>query len=390
MEHVNSEFCPTVFPGVTVVGAGTSGLSVTQYLLKRRVPVRVLEEASWVASAWRKRHPQLRLNTHRRLSALPGKPIPKKAGTFIKRDDYIAYLEAYADDLRLDYDLAIHFGTTVNSIESGKGYWQLHTPDTLYKSRYVVIATGTDRLPFMPHWNGEDSFSGTIVHAADFGCVSQYDGQHVLIVGGANSGIDIANHLSKRERVKSLTISIRNGTHILPTYIAGIPTQLFGPLLANLPVKQQDWITRLFSVLCFGNIRQYGLHAPKLGVASWLQMTGTVPGFDDGFVQALKQGRVSIATDIDTLSRDQVIFKDGRQLPIDHIICATGYRTGLDRLLPTECTPENDHYKNAPGLWIFGMEPKIEGSIYARSQEAAALAQAIEQEFQAQQRPESR
>ena len=81
---------------VIILGAGTSGLSIAKCLLNKGIKPLVVEEAAAVASSWRKRHPQLSLNTHRSLSALPGKAIDKRLGDFVKRDDYVAYVEAFA------------------------------------------------------------------------------------------------------------------------------------------------------------------------------------------------------------------------------------------------------------------------------------------------------
>lgn len=362
---------------VIILGAGTSGLSIAKCLLNKGIKPLVVEEAAAVASSWRKRHPQLSLNTHRSLSALPGKAIDKRLGDFVKRDDYVAYVEAFAQELMDSHGLEIRFNTQVKRIQASNQGWQVLTDQRPLDAKCLVVATGTDREPFVPTWNGQETFSGHVTHAAHVGNIERYDDQHVVIVGGANSGIDIANHLCKRERYKSLTVSMRNGSHLLPTYIAGVPIQLSGPLLARLPLRIQDFAANLFSRLCFGDLTQYGLKTPTPGVDTRLTRSKVAPGFDDGFVNALKTNALSIAPEVEHISQDKVTFKDGSQTKANHIICATGYRTGLDKLLPEECLLENDRYQDASGLWVFGMLPKIEGSIYARSVEAETLSDAI-------------
>ncbi|WP_157755432.1 hypothetical protein [Marinobacter salinus] len=68
------------------------------------------------------------------------------------------------------------------------------------------------------------------------------------------------------------------------------------------------------------------------------------------------------------------------------MIFATGYRTGLPALLdsapvldergrPKVDAPDAD--ERYPGLWFFGMRPRLEGNIYARVKEARQLAGAL-------------
>jgi len=370
---------------VIIIGAGTSGLTVAHHLLARGIRPLIVDAASNIASAWRLRHPQLSLNTHRLLSGLPDMPIPKSKGTFISRDDYITYLESYANNLQKEFQLDILFNTQITSIESSNGIWDLAADERHFSASNIIIATGPDREPYMPYWQGMDSYQGIIRHVANLGNIKQYDGKNILIIGGANSGIDAVNHLVRRGCYASLVVSMRNGCHLMPTYIAGIPSQILGPILAKLPIWFQDKLAKLFSNLCFGDLTKYGITTPKLGLASRMTKSGVAPGFDNGFIKALKLGKVSIASGVDRFTASQVMFKEAEQFVsqdkqpryFDHVICATGYRTGLDTLLPSACLNANGYTHDLPGLHVFGMEAKIQGSIYARLDEAETLAERI-------------
>ena len=381
---------------VMIIGAGSSGLSAAYHLLQKGLQPILLDAAPSAGASWHKRHPQLSLNTHRIYSGLPGMPIHRSKGTFVTRDDYIAYLEEYACWLEQHFHASLFFNTSVERVEPAGPYWRVITPRESYLTRHIIVATGPDREPYMPPWEGIDGYRGAMVHAADFGHIDQYDDKHVLIVGGANSGIDIANHLTQRKRCASLQISMRHGSHLLPTYVAGIPIQLTGPVLAKLPLWCQDLSGNLFSRLSFGNLTKLGIKTPIPGVASRLKEAGVAPGFDHGFVKALKNHQIKVVPEVRRLTKEGALFIDGSRRSFDHIICATGYRTGLSKLLPEECLqPPAALYPSAgkavrplftspktgqghPGLWIFGMQPKLQGSIYARNSEAAELADHIE------------
>lgn len=134
-------------PSVIVIGAGLSGLATARALQQRGADIRIFDKAPRIAEAWRYRHPQLRLNTHRWLSSLPGLVMPRSAGAFPRRDDVIRYLEVYVDHI----DVPLHLGIEVRRIDPGprKDGWSrpmtvLTTPITSL-SPPVVIAFRTFR-----------------------------------------------------------------------------------------------------------------------------------------------------------------------------------------------------------------------------------------------------
>jgi putative flavoprotein involved in K+ transport len=76
-------------------GAGSAGLCTAAAFGRRDIPAAVLERGPGVGSPWRHRHEELRLNTDRWLSSLPGFRIPHAAGRWGTRDDYVAHLDAF-------------------------------------------------------------------------------------------------------------------------------------------------------------------------------------------------------------------------------------------------------------------------------------------------------
>ncbi|HEX6348439.1 MAG TPA: NAD(P)-binding domain-containing protein, partial [Candidatus Dormibacteraeota bacterium] len=91
---------------MVVVGAGPAGLAAAGAARQRGREVQVLEASGAVGATWRQHYDRLHLHTTRRLSALPGQEIPAAAGTWVSRDDFIAYLEDYAR--RQDIPIRFH------------------------------------------------------------------------------------------------------------------------------------------------------------------------------------------------------------------------------------------------------------------------------------------
>src|SRR4051794_12924381 len=82
---------------VIVVGAGAAGLAVAGELERRGVTPVGGERSEVVGSSWRGRYRDLELNNDRWTARLPRSPIPRGAGRWPARDEYISYLERYAE-----------------------------------------------------------------------------------------------------------------------------------------------------------------------------------------------------------------------------------------------------------------------------------------------------
>ena len=126
-----------------IVGAGPAGLAVAAMLGQRGAAYTVLEKADSVAPAWRDRYDGLQLHSVRWLSALPGAPIPRRYGAWVRRDDLVAYLEQYARQ----FQIRPEFGVEVRRIERDAGSWRLQTSAGDRQARTVVLATGGSRTP---------------------------------------------------------------------------------------------------------------------------------------------------------------------------------------------------------------------------------------------------
>jgi cation diffusion facilitator CzcD-associated flavoprotein CzcO len=367
---------------VIVIGAGVAGLAAAQSLKQRGIAVRVIEASGRVAEAWRHRHPHLRLNTHRWLSSLPGMKLPRSAGAFPDRDSLIRYLEDYA----ARFDLPIDFGVRVEKIRRDGGCWVLETSAGSRAAGQVVVATGHNRVPRLPDWPGASEFRGEILHSADFGPRERYRGKRVLVVGAGNSGTDALNHLSRVETAE-VWVSVRHGPVIFPTRLLGFPIQLTGPLMERLPLATVDRLLLITERLAFGRLSRWGLRRHPVGAATRMATADTAPAIDNGFIAALKAGRVEVVPEIEAFEPDSVRLIDGRRLKPDTVIAATGYGTGLEKLLgPLGVLDERGvpvvngpaTAPGCPGLRFTGMRPYLGGYLRDAGRAGKAIAAAIE------------
>ena len=362
-----------------VIGAGPAGLAAAWAIGRAGLDPLVVEQADAVAASWRARHDQLRLNTHRMFSHQPGARIPRRYGPFPARDDYVAYLEQYAAGMR------IRFGTAVGRIDRAGPGWKLSLGSGGIITAHVVVATGPDAQPVMPAWPGMASFPGTLIHAGQFRNTGEMAGRNVLVVGPGNSGVDLLNHLVRSDAAK-LWLSARSGMNITPLRLAGIPLHPVSLAGRRLPRRAQDASLRAVQRLAFGDLSGYGYPRSDLGAFTRIAADGVTVAVDDGFVGALKSGRVMMKPGVDRVEGRNVCFADGSACAPDVVICATGYRPALWPLvghlvaldesgMPPFTGPSSSPLH--PGLWFFGLDRSIYGNMHVHRRQARQLAQMI-------------
>ncbi len=366
---------------VLIIGAGLNGLAAAYELKRQGIPPVILDGSPQSATPWRQRHVQLRLNTHRWLSHLPGMPIPRHCGAFSGRDDIVAYLEAYERFV----DVPVYRNVWIERIEPAQDGWQLVTSSGSWYGQHVIVATGNERVPFLPAWPGREEFTGRLIHAADFGRADRFRNRRVLVVGAGNSGTDVLNHLVRTE-TKALWVSVRNGPTILPTRVFGFPLQLLSPLMGPLPAWAVDAMMTATERIFLGNLKQYGMPRHPDGVATRLIREGVAPAFDNGFVAALKDGRVTVLPEIERFKGDTVYLRDGSTVQPDDVICATGYRPGLEGLVGHLGILNQDGrlslnggltHPDRKGLWFMGLSPRLSGVFHAARHEAKSVTKEI-------------
>ncbi|WP_027054892.1 flavin-containing monooxygenase [Mesorhizobium erdmanii] len=354
----------TVEPAI-VIGAGAAGLAVAQALMKAGVATAILEKESRLAEPWRRRHVQLHLNTHRDLSALPGLVYPKGTPAFPHRDVVIRHMSDFHEANRLP----VEFGVSVEAIVSGGDHWIVRTSAGTRLARHVVVATGRDREPYTPQWEGMQAFAGRIIHSADFGDAQAYAGKKVLVVGAGNSGFDALNHLAGIDTA-AVWLSARNGPALLPKRVGKIAVHRLSPFMARLPLRLADAVMAVTQRLVFGDLTKFGMPPAPSGGASRLTSDYTAIAADDGAVNAIKSGKITVVPMVREFTAEGVILANGSQIDPDIVIAATGYRTGLERMvgnlgvLDAKGVPlfnGGDADPKLPGLWFTGMRPSIRG-----------------------------
>lgn len=328
-----------------------------------------------MASSWRTRYDGLKLNTGRQFSHLPGRPYPKGTPTFPTRDQVIEHFERHAREA----GIALRLNTTVNRIEQRPGGWRLHTSTGDIGARHVVVATGMMHTPSVPEWPGE--FTGEVLHSSDYRNPAPYAGRRVLVVGSGSSGMEIAHNLATSGAAK-VWMAVRTPPNIM---LRGGPARLPGDVISlplyHAPTKLADAISRRARARAIGDLSEFGLPVPAEGPFSLLARLGHVPSLvDPDVIDAIRDGSIEVVATVDSFDDDGVRLVDGRWLDPDVLVCATGYRQGLEPLvghlglLNDRGAPRiSGETPAAPGLWFIGFtaRPSLIGFVAKQSRHLA-------------------
>jgi cation diffusion facilitator CzcD-associated flavoprotein CzcO len=366
-----------------VVGAGPAGIAAALALKDRGVRPLVLDKAEQVASSWRSRYDRLRLNTPRFTSHLPGRPFPKGTPMFPTRDQLVEYLERHAAEPGVDLQL----GTPVERIEHDGG-WRVETPAGEVHTTQVVVATGYEGTLLSPDWSGRDRFEGRVLHSGEYRNPEPFRDQRVLVVGPGCSGMEIAYDLAEGGASK-VWLSARTPPNIvLKEGPGGLPGDVIAIAALRLPPRMGDAVANFGRRMDLGDLSEYGLPVPEEGVFSRLKRLGVAPAIvDKEVIEAIKAGRIEVVRGVESLGEHAVQLADGAELEPDAIVCATGYRRGLEPLvghlgvLDERGLPRSLGERPAmSGLRFIGYVPRP-GNLGYLSKEAKRAARAIAREL---------
>lgn len=323
-----------------VLGAGPSGLAFLKELREAGLDAVCFEADRTIGGVFARPYDGARLtssNLTTTFSDLPPLDLEPRIWTFA---EYMAYLHRYVE--HFDLGPHIHLSSPVASVSDDGERFTVSFAEGVGRAPVIgdrlAVCTGTHQVPVMPTLPGAEVFAGQIMHSSEFERADALASRRVLVVGGGESASDISLEVARVARESAVSVRDHFG-HIVPRNAsevsAGAPDvgasdvdtsrahhmlpHWMGPLIAEARIRKK---------LPFARSR-------GLPVLEYIALTNRHAGSSSQTVFGTKNASLARAVvehgcrrkpAIARLRPDGVEFVDGTCLPIDTIICATGFR----------------------------------------------------------------
>jgi putative flavoprotein involved in K+ transport len=270
---------------VLVIGAGQAGLSMGYFLKRTKLNFLILDKGSEIGESWRNRYDSLTLFTPRTYSSLPGLSLKGEEKQYPTKDEISDYLSLYAKVLSLPIQL--------------KTYFRVYTSQGEFQSKNVIVATGPFQEPYIPAFSQHLSEIILQLHSSQYNNPSQLQDGTTLVVGGGNSGAQIAVEISHKRKVY---LSVGQPLRYLPQDLGSKSIfwwfDKLGVLEANVTSK----------------VGQFIKNKPD-----------PIFGFD--LKSQLKSGDIILKSRVTSADKNQVSFEDASSLELSNVIWSTGFKS---------------------------------------------------------------
>jgi putative flavoprotein involved in K+ transport len=230
-----------------IVGAGQTGLAMSNYLSDRSID-HVLIERGEVANSWRTgRWDSLRLLTPNWMNRLPGYRYQgEDPDGFMTMPEVVDYISSYATTI----SAPVEPHTEVLSVRPLEDGLAVGTTGGDWLARTVVIATGPYNSPDLPNVASAIPAHVTSIASAEYRNPDQLEDAGVLVVGAAATGVQLADEIQRSGRQVTLAV----GSHVrLPRVYRGMDIMwwLDAAGILNERYDEVDDVIRARSVASF-------------------------------------------------------------------------------------------------------------------------------------------
>jgi len=353
-ENETTELGYTTQPYCLVVGGGQGGIALGARLRQLGVPTIIVEKNERPGDSWRKRYKSLCLHDPVWYDHLPYIKFPENWPVFSPKDKIGDWLEMYTRVMELNY-----WGSTEvksASWDAEAKEWTVTVEregeEVVLKPKQLVLATGMSGKKNVPSFPGQDRFEGEQQHSSEHPGPDAYAGKKVVVIGSNNSAHDICAALW--EGGADVTMVQRSTTHIVRSdslmeiglgalyseqaVAAGVTTEKADLIFASLPYR----ILHEFQIPLYEQMKErdqafydalekagFMLDWGEDGSGLFMKYLRRGSGYyiDVGASQLIIDGKIKLesGSGIKELTKDAVVLENGKALPADLVVYATGY-----------------------------------------------------------------
>jgi cation diffusion facilitator CzcD-associated flavoprotein CzcO len=293
---------------IVVIGSGQAGLSSAYHLKKRGLPsVRgfiVVDRSPRPGGAWQFRWPSLTLSTVNRIHDLPGMRLSEALDTTSSEVQANVAVPQYFATYEKAFDLPVSRPVDVRIVCGRGDRLVIETDREQISARGIINATGTWESPYIPSYPGAGRFRGRQLHTKDYKTADGFAGQHVVIVGGGISAIQLLDEISG---VTTTTWVTRRPVHF-----------------RDEPFDEQAG--RAAVSIVEDRVRR-GLPPPSVVSVTGIPVTPTIRAMRE-------RGVLHRSPMFSEIVEDGVRWSGGTFRRADVLLWCTGFRSALDHLAP--------------------------------------------------------
>lgn len=343
---------------ILIIGAGISGIGAGCYLTREHPEKQwaIVEMRNDLGGTWDLfRYPGVRSDSDLYTFAYDFKPWTGEKA-LADADAIMTYLREAVSEYNINEKIRYNHKVLSADWSSEKSLWTVKLwrsdtdSETTIKSRWIFSASGYYNYDkgYTPHFEGRENFKGDIIHPQFWPEGYDYENKNVIVIGSGATAVTLVPAMA--DKTAHITMLQRT-----PTYIMPVPENdwLGNWLRKWLPLKWAYAITRRKNVLqqrWFWLFCQRFPNAARALIKSankkslpenypvdehftppynpWDQRLCAVPDAD--LFKAISKGKASVVTaQLKRFTKNCIELEDGRTLPADTIITATGLNVQL-------------------------------------------------------------
>lgn len=335
-----------------IVGAGFGGMGAAIELKKMGIQnLKIIERASGIGGTWyNNTYPGIAVDIPSATYSYSFEPNPFWSRLYAPGKE----LKNYANHVAEKYDLKRHmqFNSPVaeSHYDEEAKTWHVTTEaGEKFTTRILILATGFLSQPKRPDIPGLESFSGKIIHTAEWDHDYDMEGKKVAVIGTGATSVQLIPELAKK--VSQLNVYQRTPIWVTPKFDFEVPKSIQN-IFAKFPLSQK--IVRTFSssilemVMVIGALynRQFsGLTRRAEDVATRFLKKQVKdeklreqllpdysfgckrPTFSNEYFRTFSNPNVELVTeDIHRIDAKGIVSGDDKLREIDTLVLATGFK----------------------------------------------------------------
>jgi 4-hydroxyacetophenone monooxygenase len=354
---------------VLVIGAGMMGINAAVKLQQAGINFQVVEKLHTVGGNWLENtYPGAAVDTPSRVYSYSFEPNASWSKYYPNGPEFLSYLARVAEKFSLTDK--IDFKTRVEKAvwDEERQMWTVSAERdgkiVRYEANALIVAVGPNNAPNFPKVDKIESFSGPVIHSANWEHSVDLNGKKVVLVGTGCSGVQVATAIA--DTAGELVIVQRQPEHIIPNPAAHEPVdpaeiaameqipfvvnwkrlQSIASQMADMHgmiIKDEAYakatggfgpINDGMRMMCDHYLKSHFLDDPAM--VEFLTPTFPVfakrPILDCGFYDTLKKPNVKIVRGaISACDAEAVILDDGTRIEADVLLLSTGYKLQFGR-----------------------------------------------------------